>query len=256
MSDSDSEAGGEWVFYRDRAEWKDLEPIPQDDGPHPVVQIAYSDRCKFVLTCTGHGIQSFSRSFGNRCVSLNVDTRGCHYPGLSQYLHDEWSVREYVGNLGMLSEYSDNANVTAKYQESAALPAEVLSQFCSVYTTQLGAAANFDDLVKFGDRRQIRRSQMFIKLTFEFGYDVIFMSHQSRGRLAVNCGKHWFSPLSINFSQTKLSSLIDNYFRHKAPCGTRKVTVAFVSKIGVSPNFTPKTSRYSNPVDDYSCVRM
>ena len=27
---------------------------------------------------------------------------------------------------------------------------------------QLGAAANFDDLVKFGDRRQIRRSPMFI----------------------------------------------------------------------------------------------
>ena len=42
---------------------------------------------------------------------------------------------------------------------------------------QLGAAANFDDLVKFGDCRQIRRSQMFIKLAFEFGCDVIFMSH-------------------------------------------------------------------------------
>ena len=41
---------------------------------------------------------------------------------------------------------------------------------------QLGAAANFDDLVKFGDRRQIRRSQMFIKLAFEFGCDVILMS--------------------------------------------------------------------------------
>ena len=42
---------------------------------------------------------------------------------------------------------------------------------------QLGAAANFDDLVKFGDRRQIRRFQMFIKLAFEFGCDVILMSH-------------------------------------------------------------------------------
>ena len=38
---------------------------------------------------------------------------------------------------------------------------------------QLGAAANFDDLVKFGDRRQIRRSQMFMKLAFELGCDVI-----------------------------------------------------------------------------------
>ena len=30
---------------------------------------------------------------------------------------------------------------------------------------------------KLGDRRQIRRSQMFIKLAFEFGCDVILMSH-------------------------------------------------------------------------------
>ena len=45
--------------------------------------------------------------------------------------------------------------------------------------TQLGAAANFDDLVKFGDRRQIRWSQIFIKLAFEFGCDVIFMSHST-----------------------------------------------------------------------------
>ena len=31
---------------------------------------------------------------------------------------------------------------------------------------QLGAATNFDDLIKFGDRRQIRPSQMFIKLVW------------------------------------------------------------------------------------------
>ena len=49
---------------------------------------------------------------------------------------------------------------------------------------QLGAAANFDDLVKFGDRRQIRRPQMFIKLAFEFGCDVILMSHPITRSLA------------------------------------------------------------------------
>ena len=40
-----------------------------------------------------------------------------------------------------------------------------------------GVAAKFDDLVKFGDRRQIRRSRLFIKLAFEFGCDVVFVSH-------------------------------------------------------------------------------
>ncbi|KAK8738782.1 hypothetical protein OTU49_003671 [Cherax quadricarinatus] len=32
-----------WVFYKDREEWADVTPIPQDDGPNAVVKIAYTD---------------------------------------------------------------------------------------------------------------------------------------------------------------------------------------------------------------------
>jgi len=39
----------DWIAYSEREEWKDVTPVPQDDGPVPVVSIAYSNRFKDVM---------------------------------------------------------------------------------------------------------------------------------------------------------------------------------------------------------------
>ena len=44
---SSDENISEWVPYSERNEWKDVVPLSQDDGPDPIVAIAYTDRCKF-----------------------------------------------------------------------------------------------------------------------------------------------------------------------------------------------------------------
>lgn len=48
MGDSSDEEylGADWLPYNERPEWKDVEPLAQDDGANPVVAIAYSQKCE------------------------------------------------------------------------------------------------------------------------------------------------------------------------------------------------------------------
>jgi protein farnesyltransferase/geranylgeranyltransferase type-1 subunit alpha len=39
------------VPFAEREEWADVAGIPQDDGPNPVVPIAYNDQCMSFVLC-------------------------------------------------------------------------------------------------------------------------------------------------------------------------------------------------------------
>lgn len=44
---SSDENESDFQLYRHRPAWKDVAPIPQDDGDDPVVAIDYTDACEF-----------------------------------------------------------------------------------------------------------------------------------------------------------------------------------------------------------------
>jgi len=48
MGDSSDEEylGTDWLAYSERSDWEDVQPLAQDDGPNPVVSIAYSQKCE------------------------------------------------------------------------------------------------------------------------------------------------------------------------------------------------------------------
>lgn len=50
MADSsDEDLPNDWIPYSERPEWVDVTPLEQDDGPNPVVVIAYSDKCTCIF---------------------------------------------------------------------------------------------------------------------------------------------------------------------------------------------------------------
>jgi len=67
----------EWVPYCERREWADVSPVSQDDGPVPVVQIAYSDRYKDVFDYFRAVFKSGEKS--QRVLDLTEDAAELNY---------------------------------------------------------------------------------------------------------------------------------------------------------------------------------
>lgn len=102
---SDEEISDDFVCYKDRPEWSDVTPIPQDDGPYPVVAIQYSPQFEdtfnyFRAVLKSKEISERALQLTSDCIRFNASNytvwyyRRMIYDNLDKNLCEELSFIE------------------------------------------------------------------------------------------------------------------------------------------------------------------
>ncbi|XP_015379662.1 PREDICTED: protein farnesyltransferase/geranylgeranyltransferase type-1 subunit alpha [Diuraphis noxia] len=105
-----------YVLYRDRPEWKDVQPIAQDDGPAQVVQIAYSNKFSDVFDYFRAVLKSGEKSV--RVLGLVTDALTLNPANYTVWIYRLEIVKHLKVDLHNELEYISNVirEFTKNYQ--------------------------------------------------------------------------------------------------------------------------------------------
>ncbi|XP_050441512.1 protein farnesyltransferase/geranylgeranyltransferase type-1 subunit alpha [Adelges cooleyi] len=114
---SDEKESANYVLYKNRPEWKDVQPVPQDDGTGHVVKIAYSEKFTDVYNYFRAILQSGEKSL--RSLELVTDAISLNPANYTVWIYrleivlnldiDLHTELDYISNV--IREYTKNYQV-------------------------------------------------------------------------------------------------------------------------------------------------